>query len=149
MESYPFSLAWRGSTLEADFNRDAIATAPAKAGIPMSAGMAPGDLSRWNPEDMLGASLAMCHTLTFLALAAKVKLDVRSIDGQNEAILEAVERIKQVTKIILRPHIVLAAGSDVAKAEEMYEKAHKYCYIANSIKATIEMKPTFELQSGS
>ncbi len=143
MESYPFTLHWAGTTATADFTRDALVTAPGKPGIALSAGAAPGDLSKWNPEDLLGASLAMCHTLTFLALAKKVGLDVREVTGQNEAILEKVERVPTVTKIVLRPQITLGAGADVAKAHEMYEKAHKYCYVANSIKSETVMEPTF------
>lgn len=143
MDSYPFSLHWAGSTGDDDFTRDAMTTAPGKVGIALSAGAAPGDLSKWNPEDLLGASLAMCHTLTFLALAKKVRLDVREVTGQNEAILEKVGRVPTVTKIILRPQITLAPGGDVAKAKEMYEKAHKYCYIANSISSETVMEPTF------
>ena len=143
MHSYPFTLHWTGNTKDEPFNRDAVATAPGKAGIKVSAGADPGDLSKWNPEDLLGLSLAMCHTLTFLALASKFGVEVREVTGANEAVLEKVGRVPTVTRIILRPTITLGPGADVAKAADAYEKAHKYCYIANSIKSETVMEPTF------
>ena len=143
MHDYPFTLHWSGSTQDDPFSRDATATAPGKAALRLSAGAEPGDMSKWNPEDLLGASLAMCHTLTFLALAKKVGIEVREVTGANQAVLEKVGRVPTVTKIILRPTITLGPDADEAKAAEMYEKAHKYCYIANSIKAETVMEPTF------
>jgi len=144
MSAYPFALSWSGSTATRSFTRDAVAQAPDKAPILLSAGDASvGDLSRWNPEDLLGASLAMCHMLTFLALAAKVGLDVRAYEEDGEARLSTVDRVTAVTTIRLAPTIRLGPGADVEKAHSMFEKAHKYCYIANSIKADVEMAPTF------
>ena len=78
---------WTGSTADAAFTRDAVASAPGKPSIPLTTGAA--DLAtpgRWNPEDTLGASIAQCQTLTFLALAGKVRSDVRAI--RTEVTLE-------------------------------------------------------------
>ena len=62
MERFPFSVRWSGSTATREYTRDAVAGAPGKVEIPLSAGdPAIGDLTRWNPEDLLGASLATCH----------------------------------------------------------------------------------------
>ncbi len=148
MSSFPFALSWTGSTATRSFTRDATASAPDKAPILLSAGdAAVGDLTRWNPEDLLGASLAMCHMLTFLALAAKVGIDVRAYEEAGEAQLTTVDRVTAVTTIRLAPAIRLGPGADVAKAHSLFEKAHKYCYIANSIKADVEMDPRFEVDA--
>ena len=144
MSAYPFALSWSGSTATRSFTRDAAAQAPNKPPIRLSAGdAAVGDITRWNPEDLLGASLAMCHMLTFLALAAKVGIEVRAYEEAGEARLSTVDRVTSVTTIRLAPTIRLGPGADVEKAHSMFEKAHKYCYIANSIKADVEMAPTF------
>jgi organic hydroperoxide reductase OsmC/OhrA len=149
MEQFPVTVRWTGTTALRTYSRDAVASAPAptggdKAEIPMSAGdPAIGDVSRWNPEDLLGASLAACHMLTFLALASKVGVDVRSYEGRTEVILDTVDRVTRVTRIRLYPDVLLAPGSDEGRAREMFEKAHKYCFIGNSITSEVVMEPSF------
>ena len=146
MVTFPCTVSWTGSTADRGYGRDASASAPGKPELPMSAGSAhEGDATRWNPEDTLAASLGMCHMLTFLALASKVGLDVRAYDGHSESVLDTVDRVTRVTTIRLTPTITLAAGSDEAKAKTMFEKAHKYCFIANSITAEVVMEPTIRL----
>ena len=38
------------------------------------------------------------------------------------------------TEVSLRPQVVVAAGSDPAKAQALHEKAHEHCFIASSVK---------------
>ena len=134
---------WTGSTADAAFTRDAVASAPGKPSIPLTTGAA--DLAtpgRWNPEDTLGASIAQCQTLTFLALAGKVRSDVRAIRTEVTLELETVDKVTRVSRITLEATITVAAGSDPEKTAAMYEKAHKYCYIANSLNSEIVLRPT-------
>ena len=75
MHVYPLNLRWTGDTSQSPFSRAATASVDGKPDIAVSSGMGDGaDVSKWNPEDLLGASLGQCHLLTFLALAAKVQL---------------------------------------------------------------------------
>jgi organic hydroperoxide reductase OsmC/OhrA len=146
MHQFPVRLRWEGSTATAEYTRNAIAGAPGKHVVQMSAGGGyGGDDTRWNPEDLFGASIATCHMLTFLALAKKVGIDVRGYDEEATVTLDTVDRVTRVTKVRLAPRIRIAAGGDEAKARVMFEKAHKYCFVANSTTAEIEMEPTIEL----
>ena len=139
---------WRGTTTPADYARDAEARAKGKPLIPLTTGWGDGATpDRWNPEDTLGASLAQCHTLTFLALAHKVRLDVTAIDTEVQVELGTVERTTSVKRITLAATIRVAAGSDVAKATEMYHKAHRYCFIANSLRSDVVLSPTVEIEA--
>ena len=101
------------------------------------------DATRWNPEDLLATSLGYCHMLTFLALARKVRIDVRGYQGLATAELGTVDKRTSVTSITLTPTIALAPGSDVEKARVMFEKAGKYCFIGNSVNSEIRHEPTF------
>lgn len=143
MSEFPVRLKWEGSTAEADYTRNAIAGAPGKHVIQTSAGGGyGGDDARWNPEDLFGASLATCHMLTFLALAKKVGVDVRSYEEDATVSLGTVDRVTRIAKVRLAPTITISASSDPAKAREMFEKAHKYCFVANSTTADVAMEPT-------
>ena len=143
MHTFPVSLRWSGSTAQ-DYSRNATASAPQKKhDIAVSAGPTyGGDAACWNPEDLFGASLSMCHMLTFLALAKKVRVDVKGYEENASVELDTVEGVTKVTRVRLAPTITLAAGGDVAKAREMFEKAHKYCFIGNSITSEVVMEPT-------
>lgn len=144
MHEFPLQLRWEGSTAS-EFSRDAVASTGGKQDIAVSAASSySGNDSRWNPEDLLGASLATCHMLTFLALAKKVRLDVRGYEDHVTVSLDTVEKVTRVTKIRLAPTIRVAPGTDVAKVKEMFEKAHKYCFIGQSITSEVVMEPTVE-----
>jgi organic hydroperoxide reductase OsmC/OhrA len=141
---FPVTLSWSGNTADPDYTRSGEVTKPAgQVALPVSS-IPPfgGDGARWNPEDLLASSLATCHMLTFLALAAKTQLEVRSYVDQAASTMDTIERISKVVEIALRPTITVAPGTDVAKVEELFQKAHKYCVIANSITAKVVMEPT-------
>lgn len=149
MHEFPVRVRWEGSTAEADYTRNAVAGAPGKHVIQVSSGPTyGGDGSRWNPEDLFGASLSSCHMLTFLALARKVGLDVRRYDESATVELDTVDRVARITKVRLAPTIVIAPGGDAAKAREMFVKAHKYCFVAASTTAEVVMEPTIEVAAG-
>ncbi|MCP3102919.1 OsmC family protein [Myxococcus sp. K15C18031901] len=148
MEGFPLRLRWEGSTAS-EYDRNAVASTGNKPELLVSAASGyGGDDSRWNPEDLLGASLANCHLLTFLALARKLRLDVRAYEDEVTVFLETVEKVKRVGRIRLSPRIRVAPGTDVEKVREMFFKAHKYCFIGQSLKAEVEMVPTIEVLAG-
>jgi organic hydroperoxide reductase OsmC/OhrA len=142
--TFPASLTWTGDTLEPAYSRSGELTKPdGLAPIPVSSiPLFGGDGGRWNPEDLLAGTLANCHMLTFLALAAKARIQVTGYRDRAEATLETVDRISRVGQIALRPVISVAPGSDPGKVRELFEKAHKYCIIANSITARVVMEPS-------
>ena len=113
----PANLDWTGSTADPGYRRDAELTKPGgAAAIPVSAlARFGGDPARWNPEDLLAGTLAHCHMLTFLALAAKVRLDVRGYRDRPESEVVTEEKVSRVARIRLQPTITVAPGTDSAK----------------------------------
>ena len=139
---YPLQLTWTGNTLDGTYNRNATVANPAKH--PLSVSSAPeyaGDAARWNPEDLLASALATCHMLTFLALCAKAKVEVVGYEDHAEAVLDTVDKITRITRVYLRPVIRVTRGTSMAKVVELFEKAHKYCFVANSVTCEAVMEP--------
>lgn len=135
---YPFELHWQGNTGDRAYPTDATAHTPGKPPIPVSS--APefrGSPDRWNPEDLFGTALSTCHMLTFLALCAKAKVEVRDYHDHAEAVLDAEGRPARIAEVCLRPVIRVAPGVPQAKVLELFEKAHKYCFIANSVSCRV------------
>lgn len=98
-----------------------------------------GDPALANPEELLAASLASCHMLTFLAVAAKSRLVVDAYDDTAEAALgKNAEGRMAVTRVTLRPKVTFGGDAPPAeKLKDLHERAHRNCMIANSVKCEV------------
>ncbi|MCJ8208710.1 OsmC family protein [Mucilaginibacter sp. RS28] len=106
-----------------------------------------GDATRYNPEEMLLASLSSCHMLWYLhlcAVAGVVVVDYRDeAKGQME---ETADGGGQFTEVVLQPVVTVTDESMVGKAEELHRKANELCFIARSVNFPVKHKPTCVVQ---
>jgi len=100
-----------------------------------------GDPLRVNPEQLYVASLSACHALTFLFLAARDHLLVTMYSDDAAGELAMVDGKMRMAVVKLRPQITLDPGADVDKARALVEKAHRQCFIGNSVLARVEVEP--------
>jgi len=101
-----------------------------------------GDAENTNPEQALAAALSSCHMMTFLALAAKVGWPVASYRDHAVAHLGKIGKGQMsVTRIDLHPVVRFDTGFTVEpeKLEEMQHRAHRYCFIANSLADSVKV----------
>lgn len=100
-----------------------------------------GDAGRPNPEQLLVAAASSCQLLSFLAVAARARLDV--VDYRDEAVGHMPEgnRPMWVTRIVLRPHVTFTGSPSRAKVERLIEVAHRECFIAASLRSEIVIEP--------
>jgi organic hydroperoxide reductase OsmC/OhrA len=126
------------------YGRDHVISAGTKPPIAGSSDPAfRGDPARWNPEDLLLASIAACHKLWYLGLCAKAGISVLSYRDEAEAtMLEDPNGAGRFTKAILRPRITIEAGGDLVEAARLHHDAHEYCFIANSVNFPVTCEPT-------
>jgi organic hydroperoxide reductase OsmC/OhrA len=97
-----------------------------------------------DPEEAFVASLASCHMLWFLAIAAKRGFVVDRYEDAASGVLERnAARRFAMTRVTLRPKITFS-GAKQPTAEELdalHHKAHEECYIANSVTTTVVVEP--------
>lgn len=101
-----------------------------------------GDPANTNPEQALAAALSSCHMMTFLALCAKAGWPVASYHDYAEAHLgKNPQGQMSVTRIDLHPVVRFDTGFAVTEAEmdEMQDRAHRYCFIANTLADSVEV----------
>ena len=94
-----------------------------------------GDAHRWNPEQLLLASLAQCHMLWYLHLAADAGVTVTAYSDTPTCIM--VERpggAGEFTSATLRPAVTIAPDSDPERAAALHDRAAEYCFIARSVR---------------
>ncbi len=93
-----------------------------------------------DPEEMLVASLASCHMLWFLSLAAAKRYRVDSYADMAEGVMEKNgEGRLAVTRVTLRPAARFSGERIPSRAEleELHHEAHESCFIANSVKTEV------------
>lgn len=101
-----------------------------------------GDPARWNPEELLVASLSACHKLWYLHLCAEAGIVVLTYVDRAEGFMEETnDGSGRFQRVILRPEVTVAPGSDIAKACELHHTAHAKCFIANSVNFPVEHEP--------
>ncbi|HSH42599.1 MAG TPA: OsmC family protein [Arenicellales bacterium] len=101
-----------------------------------------GDPGNTNPEQALAAAMSSCHMMTFLALAAKANWPVASYHDHATAHLGRNAKGRMaVTRVDLRPVVRFDTGFsvDAAELEQMQHRAHRYCFIANTLADSVEV----------
>ena len=103
-----------------------------------------GDPARWNPEDLLVASVSACHKLWYLHLCAVAGIRVLSYVDHAEGTMISDARGGRFSGMVLKPHIVIAEGGNRDKALALHHDAHDKCFIASSVNFPIGCEPVIE-----
>jgi organic hydroperoxide reductase OsmC/OhrA len=105
-----------------------------------------GDPDRYNPEEFLVSSLSTCHMLWYLHLCAEAKIVVvEYVDEASGVMTERSDGGGRFTEVTLKPHVVIASGGDLARAEALHERAHHLCFIANSVNFPVRCDPRIRI----
>ena len=146
--SYSTTVRWTGNlgtgtTGYKDYGRNHEISAPGKPLIPGSSDPAfRGDAARYNPEDLMVASLSSCHMLWYLHLCAVNKIVVLDYEDHAQGTMEeAADGGGRFREVTLRPRITVAAGSDMETAKRLHHDAHEKCFIANSVNFPVGCEP--------
>jgi organic hydroperoxide reductase OsmC/OhrA len=125
------------------YNRDHEVSATGKPVLPGSSDPAfRGDRTRYNPEDLLVASLSACHMLWYLHLCSSSGIVVTDYrDDARGTMEETDDGGGFFTEVILKPVVTVVVGTDHAVALKLHEKAHHRCFIANSVKFPVLCQP--------
>ena len=107
-------------------------------GPPVDFGGEPG---RWTPEDLMVASVNSCTVSTFISLCLRNKFEFLSLESSIEGVLEHDGKGYKFSRMIVRPRVQVKSPDDIAKATEYLHKAHKSCYMGNSVTAEISIEP--------
>jgi organic hydroperoxide reductase OsmC/OhrA len=147
VHTYAASCSWRGSTGVGydDYNRNHTGRVPpTQITLDLSGDPAfRGDAGLLNPEQLLVLAASSCQLLSFLAVAARARVDVVAYD--DDATGEMPEgRTPWVERIVLRPTVVYRGDVSEDRIRHLLEVAHRECYIANSVKTEITLEPRLE-----
>ena len=113
-------------------------SSPSVVPLPMS------DAAAVDPEEAFVASLAACHMLWFLSLAAQ---QGHVVDSYRDAAVGVMTKNASgklwISTVTLRPEVRFG-GERQPSAEallRLHHRAHEECFIANSVKSEVRCEP--------
>ena len=131
---YRTTVRWHGATTGyRNYSRDHLIGTEGRPDIAGSSDPAfLGSPERWNPEQLLLASISACHKLWFLHLAAEAGLVVTAYADEAEGVMMEDGDSGRFTQVTLHPRVTLAEG-DPHRVASLHEAAHRSCFVANSL----------------
>ena len=104
------------------------------------------DAASVDPEEAFVASLASCHMLWFLSIAARLGFCVDRYADSPVGIMARNSDGKQaITVVTLKPDVTFSGNRLPARdeIEQIHHRAHQECFIANSVKSEVRCEPLF------
>ena len=144
MASHKATIRWQADDRDftpAGYNRDH--RWDFEGGQSVGASAAPaykGNPALVDPEQAFTASLAACHMLTFLYLAAVKGIVISAYVDEAEGFLGKTEQGRMaMERVVLKPRIQFVGPSpDEETLRDLHHRAHEDCFIANSVTTRIE-----------
>ena len=103
-----------------------------------------GETERWNPEELLLASLAQCHLLSLLYVVERDGLGEIECAIHARATLEVdADGAGRITRVTLEPQ-TRALHTSAEQVIAAHEEAEKLCFIANSVSCEVVVIPHVE-----
>jgi peroxiredoxin-like protein len=95
-----------------------------------------------NPDEMLLGAAATCYIITLAAMLERSGIDKESLTMDSEATVDVTNGVFTYKRIVHKPRLVLASGTDDKKlsiARRLTEKAEASCMISRAIKGNVEI----------
>ncbi|MDQ2843453.1 MAG: OsmC family protein [Acidobacteriota bacterium] len=101
-----------------------------------------GDPARYNPEELLVATLSSCHMLGYLHLCAVNGISVVNYQDEARGVMqENRDGSGAFQSVTLHPKVTITAESDAGLALRLHHEAHRLCFIANSVNFPVHHVP--------
>lgn len=100
-----------------------------------------------DPEEAFVASIASCHMLWFLSIAAREGYCVdRYQDHASGTMAKNSAGKLAMTEVILRPRVDFSGAKcpSTPALQALHHEAHEECFIANSVRCEVRCEPVIE-----
>ena len=104
------------------------------------------DAAAVDPEELFVASVANCHMLWFLSIAAKHGFQVDAYTDQASGVMQPNANGKLFVSVVtLRPQAVFSGGKLPTRddLDHLHHEAHEECFIANSVRSDVRCEPVW------
>ena len=101
-----------------------------------------GDPARYNPEELLVASVSSCHMLWYLHLCSVNGIKVVDYADNASGAMEENDGSGQFVEVELRPVVTILSATDRERALALHREAHQLCFIARSVNFPVKVDAT-------
>lgn len=148
---YKTTITWTGNTGQGtqsyqSYERDHIIQAQGKPEIPGTSEVSyRGNMVRYNPEELLLASLSSCHMLWYLHLCSVNNVVITAYVDYAEGTMQNTSNGGgHFTQAILKPQITIAGQADTTLLDNLHQQANKLCFIASSCNFPVLHEATYQ-----
>jgi len=152
MSEYRATIKWQRTSLDflkGRYSREHTWTFDGGVTVPASASpsVVPAPWSNpahVDPEEAFVGAISSCHMLTFIWLASKQGFQIDSYEDDAVGVITKNEKgVSWMSLVTLNPKIVYSGDKlpVLADVERLNHLAHEQCYIANSIKTEVVVRP--------
>jgi organic hydroperoxide reductase OsmC/OhrA len=107
-----------------------------------------GDETKYNPEELLLASLSGCHMLWFLHLCADNGIIVTDYsDAPAGIMIETENGGGRFSEVTLNPSVTVTDAGMLEKMDALHHKANDRCFIANSVNFPVYHHPVYRVEN--
>jgi organic hydroperoxide reductase OsmC/OhrA len=107
-----------------------------------------GDPARYNPEELLMASISACHMLWMLHLCADAGITVTSYSDEASGSMQIdPDGSGRFREVVLNPRMRITDAGRVSDAEALHHRAHEMCFVANSVNFPVRVEGHIEAGS--
>ena len=99
----------------------------------------------WSPEHLFTASIVSCFMTTFLAIAQNSMLKFESLRVTSVGYLGKEDGKYVMTRVHLKPELVVPQETDPEKADRILHKAEAACLITRSVKTRVTLETSVRL----
>jgi len=154
--TYRSELEWtgndgQGTKTYTSYRRDHVIRVNDKPPIPGSSDPSfRGDKTRYNPEELLVASLSSCHLLWYLHLCAVNHITVLEYRDSAEGVMrENQDGSGEFIGVTLKPQVRIAEANKTAEADDLHHQAHLLCFISRSVNFPVKISAAVTAQVAS
>ncbi len=147
--NYNATIKWtgnkgKGTSNYREFERSHVVSIDNKPDILCSSDPAfLGDKTKYNPEELLLASLSSCHMLWYLHLCSESSIiTLKYLDTATGILIEKSNGSGCFSEVNLNPTVIVAENAMIEKAIELHKKANELCFIANSMNFKVFHHPS-------
>jgi organic hydroperoxide reductase OsmC/OhrA len=127
-----------------EYGRENLVTAEGKPPLECSSDRVfHGNADRWNPEDLLVASLSQCHLLSYLHVAVLHGVTVTGYRDEATAVMsQTPDGGGRFTSVTLHPVVEIADPAQAELAQSLHREASAKCFIAASVNFPVLHEPS-------
>lgn len=97
----------------------------------------------WTPEHLFVASVVACFIMTFISVAAAMRVEFEEFRCEGEGRLEPVEGNKMAfVEVTLKPAVTVRSEILKEKVLKALKVTHDHCLVARSLKSDVRIEPS-------